>query len=167
MMKRAGLKQVKFNAFIPIGTGALLNKHHALTPDICREVSDVISSEITKNPDIAVEAGAFYQRVTLSRLEKKEGPTLGCGAGTSSLIINSDFTLSACDMLVESDRTSEPIAGPSDIGKFWVDNSLFQKWRGKPDVNNKVEFTNFSQVHQNGCHVAYNTYRENIFYDER
>lgn len=167
MMKRTGLTRVKFNAFIPIGTGALLEKHHALTAETCREVSNVISSETAKNPNIYVEAGAFYQRVTLSRLKKHEGPTLGCGAGTSSLIINSDFTLSACDMLVESDRTSGPITAPQDIGKFWTSNSLFKKWRGNPDINNEVEFTSFSQVHQNGCHVAYNTYRKNIFRDER
>ncbi|MFM0610028.1 radical SAM protein [Paraburkholderia sediminicola] len=167
MMKKAGLTRVKFNAFIPIGTGALLNKHHALTPEICREVTDVISSEIAKSPDIDVEAGAFYQRVTLSRLEKKEGPTLGCGAGTSSLIINSDFTLSACDMLVENDRTSEPITTPQDIGKFWTGNRLFKKWRGKADTDDAAEFASFSQVHQHGCHVAYNTYGKNIFTDER
>lgn len=165
MMKGSGLTRVKFNAFIPIGTGALLNKHHALTPEICREVSNLISSEITKNPHIAVEACAFYQRLTLST-KKKEGPTLGCGAGTSSLIINSDFTLSACDMLVESDRTSEPITAPDDIGRFWANNHLFAKWRGKPDTNNETEFASFSQVHQNGCHVAYTTYGRNVFNDE-
>ena len=39
-------------------------------------------------------------------------PTFGCGAGTSTLIINQDLTLSACDLLTEQDRTKISIDSP-------------------------------------------------------
>jgi MoaA/NifB/PqqE/SkfB family radical SAM enzyme len=155
-----GIQKIKFNAFIPIGTGGILTKTFSLTPEICR----FASSEIEKNnkifPHISIEAGAFYQRISFLR---STGPTFGCGAGTSTLVINSDFTLSACDMSVETDRTSEPIKEPEDIRDFWKNHILFKKWRGEFSEANKDSFEDFSQVHQNGCNLAYNAYRANVF----
>ncbi|HEY1212642.1 MAG TPA: radical SAM protein [Bryobacteraceae bacterium] len=163
MIDQLGISKVKFNAFIPIGTGAALTSEHALTSSICREAGELIASGGTRFPGIAVEAGAFYQTIRIERRKDADQPTLGCGAGTSSLIINSDLTLSACDMLVETDRTSKPINSPNDIGAFWRENALFQKWRGIPDDKNPTEAAEFSQVHQHGCHVAYRAYGKNIF----
>jgi MoaA/NifB/PqqE/SkfB family radical SAM enzyme len=157
------LKRIKFNAFIPIGTGSCLVQGHALTPAISAEVSGVIAAESKRFPDITVEAGAFHQIIEFQSPDKKTGPTLGCGAGTSSLIINSDFTLSACDMLVEQDRTSKEIENPADIGVFWREHQLFKKWRGQLRPDESLDAASFSDVHQHGCHVAYRAYGENIF----
>lgn len=66
-------------------------------------------------------------------------------------------------MLVEEDRTDMKISVPEDIEQIWKDHILFRKWRGQLDTSNLKSVSSFSGVHNNGCHLAYNVYKENIF----
>src|SRR5579883_369187 len=56
--------------------------------------------------------------------------TYGCGAGTTTLVLNPNLSVSACDLLTEEDRTGIPLSVPEEIDHLWQKGSLFQKWRG-------------------------------------
>ena len=159
-----GVKTLKFNAFIPIGTGKSLHQDYFLSASACRIIESDISRCTMEYPQIKVDAKAFdRESKKCSCVDKSK--TFGCGAGTTSIVINSDFTLSACDMLTESDRTSNPIQSPNDIERFWQADELFQRWRGKVRSKEIHTIKFFTDVHQRGCHVAFNSYQANIFED--
>lgn len=66
-------------------------------------------------------------------------------------------------MLVEEDRTSIKIDEQEDIERLWNSDRLFKKWRGETAESDLKSVRWFSGVHNNGCHFAYNAYKENIF----
>jgi MoaA/NifB/PqqE/SkfB family radical SAM enzyme len=167
LASRLSATGIKLNAFIPMGTGRLLARSHFLSPSTCNQIADDILACSARFPNLEVEAGAFVKKISMPTNRASSDSTFGCGAGTTSMIINSDLTLSACDMLVEEDRTSQPIGSPGRIGDLWQDDPLFRRWRGHKDVRRTPTIKSFDGVHQHGCHVAFNAYRANIFAGEQ
>ncbi|WP_126228710.1 radical SAM protein [Burkholderia ambifaria] len=161
-----GVAGIKLNAFIPIGTGRLLARQHFLSPDVCREIADAIVHYTSRFKGLEVEAGAFVKRIRLAPHRSSPDATFGCGAGTTSMIINSDLTVSACDMLVEEDRTERAIRSPADIDAMWRGDPLFRRWRGQGQGEHTRTIRSFDDVHQHGCHVAFNAYSRNLFTTE-
>lgn len=162
MAHEYGVKEIKLNAFIPTGTGSHLDQSHSLSPQTNKLVSSELLILSQKYPSIHVVAGAFFKEVKWHAKGTSSSSTFGCGASTTSLVINSDFSLSACDMLTEKDRT-QPINTAEDIQKFWDEDPIFLKWRGQLLTIDGDDSRSFSEVHQHGCHLAYSVYGENIF----
>lgn len=160
------VKRIKLNAFIPMGTGKLLARNHFLSSSMCMQIADTILMYTTRFPHLQVEAGAFVKTIHMPSKKDVAESTFGCGAGTTSMIINSDLTLSACDMLVEEDRTLLPISHSQEIGEKWLQDPLFNRWRSSDDGHRTQTIKSFDGVHQHGCHVAFNAYEENIFVAE-
>lgn len=167
LASRLNATGIKLNAFIPMGTGRLLARNHFLSPSTCNQIADDILMYSARFPDLKVEAGAFVKKIGMPTIRPSSDSTFGCGAGTTSMIINSDLTLSACDMLVEEDRTLQAIVSPSQIGGLWQHDPLFRRWRGHKDAHRTPTIKSFDGVHQHGCHVAFNAYRTNIFSGEQ
>lgn len=157
-----GVKEIKFSAFIPTGTGSDLDSSHGLTPSINKQVSSLLWTLTKEYPTIKIVPGAFLKEVKWYNKQTTPSSTFGCGAATTSLVINSDFSLSACDMLTEKDRTA-PVTASVNIQRAWDNDPVFLKWRGQILANSGSDASKFSEVHQHGCHLAYNVYGENIF----
>lgn len=158
-----GVAGIKFNAFIPIGTGRLLGGDHLLTPAVCKIIADSITHHASRFPDLELEGGAFVKRIHVLPRRLSADVTFGCGAGTTSMIINSDLTVSACDMLVEEDRTDRAIRSPAELDALWRHDPLFRRWRGQGQGERTRTIRSFDGVHQHGCHVAFNAYSRDLF----
>jgi len=78
------------------------------------------------------------------------------------MIINSDLTISACDLLIEQDRTRARAETPEDLDSIWRSDPLFRKWRGQGGSASLGPITSFEEVHQHGCHLAYSVYRKDV-----
>lgn len=160
-----GVREIKFNAFIPTGTGAELDFSHSLTPHMNKKVCEELWALNKEYPSINIVSGAFLKEVKWYKKNTAPPVTFGCGAATTSIVINSDFSLSACDMLTEKDRT-KPVLAANSIQRAWDEDPIFLKWRGHllATSNNDNDYKmNFEEVHQHGCHLAYNVYGANIF----
>lgn len=154
----SGTGQIKLAAFVPIGTGSAKAKELMLTDDDLKYLHSELPVVAAEFPDVLVESSFLAKRRACGSDADK---TLGCGAGTSSLIINNDMTLSACDILTEEDRTTEQVTKPEQIEELWRTDPIFQKWRGKCHGTTPT-IKDFDRVHLEGCHVAYATYGKNI-----
>lgn len=88
--------------------------------------------------------------------------TFGCGAGTTNIIINSDFTVSACDLLVEQDKTRIKVEEPEHLDHFWKTDDIFKKWRGL-ELPAAGPLKTFEGVHQHGCQVNFSSYEKDLF----
>jgi len=150
-----GVDELKLSAFMPIGTGSSSIDKYLLTKDDIIYIKNKLSYLIIKYDKVKVNT-AF-----IGSTYKNNCTTFGCGAGTNSIVINNDLTVSACDILTEEDRTKEIISKGDDIYKLWKDDILFKKWRREGN-GSTPSINNFSEVHGHGCHVAYSTYGRNI-----
>lgn len=157
----AGANELKLAAFVPLGTGSERAKHLMLDSHQVSLIKDSLPQLRCIYPNMRLET-AFLRDEAQANIAK-ERCTYGCGAGTHSMVINNDLSLSACDLLTEEDRTPFRINNPEDIEREWQKNNIFRKWRGMADPGDRTtSITDFSEVHQHGCHVAYNLYGKNI-----
>jgi MoaA/NifB/PqqE/SkfB family radical SAM enzyme len=155
----AGIDQLKLSAFVPIGTGKLAAPVLLLDRAMVLTVRSRLIELCAAHPELAVNSVFLpRQNDNCSRCQS----TFGCGAGTNSLVINQDLTISACDILVEEDKTSRKIAKPEDIQDFWTNELVFAKWRGITS-GRTISVSSFTNVHQMGCHVSATTYQEDLF----
>ncbi|MGZ3770338.1 MAG: radical SAM protein [Bdellovibrio sp.] len=115
---------VRIMPLIPVGTAAT-NSYLKLNPDIIKRIQQQINSGKKAHPKMKIVSGLDEALPT--------APTspFGCGAGTSHLIINSDLTLSACDLGTEVERTAQPISLPEEIKTTWNHHPIFTSWRSK------------------------------------
>ncbi|MCR6109003.1 radical SAM protein [Bacillus sp. A301a_S52] len=155
----AGVDQLKVGAFVPIGTGKTYRDEYALTNENVKYIKEELSILQEKHPKMQIDS-AFLSKGESSC---SNTTTFGCGAGTTDLIINSDLSLSACDILVEEDRTKVKVDKPEEIEYLWQNDPLFNKWRGKAPNDRTLNIKSFKEVHQEACHISYTTYKENIF----
>lgn len=153
--KEAGVQSIRLMPFLPIGTGGNNEVHHKLSNDDFTRCSDIISSQKHCFPDLKVNSYFTDLKPNCSSCNQS---TFGCGAGTTSLVINSDFSLSACDVMVEEDRTHKIVAA-NDIETYWNNHPLFSKWRGNAPSDSTPSLANFANVHLSGCHVLNQTYQ--------
>ncbi len=151
-----GVDRLKVGAFIPVGTGKLQQNILALTEQDTAYIRKTLHELKSKYPKITLES-AFCDN------DNKSSCSFGCGAGTSNLVVNSDLSLSACDLLVEEDRTKIRVQNPEEIEALWQTHPLFNKWRRlEPDAK-LPSIPSFTMVHQKKCQVAYSAYQRNIF----
>ena len=155
------IDQLKFAAFVPIGTGARERKRFMLRDNDVKIIRSRLPVLQAQFPSVKL-VSAFLPDA--SRCKDTTCGTFGCGAGTNSLVINNDMSLSACDILTEEDRTLERISDPSQIQKIWRSHEIFKKWRGESRGRTRT-IDDFTNVHQKGCQVAYATYGKNILAD--
>lgn len=152
-----GVDQLKLGGFVPIGTGAKNSNEYNLTRDIVIEVRETLIELQKSYPDLQVDSKFLPNESSCSSC------TFGCGAGTTNLVIKSDLSLAACDLLVEEDYTDMKINQPEDIEKIWNEHHIFRKWRGQAPKEYTNTIGSFENVHKMGCHVAYSTYTEDLF----
>lgn len=154
--KEIGIDQLKLAPFMPIGSGKINQDKFILNR------SDII--EIRKSLlDISKQTNKLQiKSIFIPTIENPDDINMSCGAGTYNLVINSDLTLSACDLLVEEDKTITSIRNVEDIEYLWLNSPIFQKWRGKVS-GNTISIRSFDDINKKGCHVANETYKEDIF----
>lgn len=115
---------VRIMPLIPIGTAALDNTLK-LDEESVANIQTQVEHGAAQFPNIKIADG-------LSKSLPHTTPSLmGCGAATSHMIINSDLTLSACDLGVETERTESPINRPEQIKEFWDQHPIFTNWRNE------------------------------------
>ncbi|PHD57115.1 A0A073K2N4 (Uncharacterized protein) [Bacillus mycoides] len=159
LAREVGVDQLKIGGFVPIGTGKEHTEEYNLTREIVLEVRRELIELQSKYPKLQIDSKFLPPKNSGCTSDC----TFGCGAGTTSLVLNSDLTLSACDMLVEEDRTKIKINSPKEIEYLWNNHPLFNKWRGLAPNETTQSINSFAQVHQEGCHVAYSAYEDNLF----
>ncbi len=115
---------VRIMPLIPIGTAAL-DTTLKLDEESVASIQSQVEKGTSEFPNLKVADG-------LSKSLPQTAPSLmGCGAGTTHMIINSDLTLSACDLGVETERTETPINTPEQIKELWTHHSIFNNWRNE------------------------------------
>lgn len=138
---------VRFEIFIPVGTG----EKNANDLKLSKKQIEMLKQQLSLYSNRYSELGIIVQHPYLNTATCSSKCTTGCGAGTTNIIINSDNSISACDILNEQDRTKYCFNSPEEIEEIWENDVLFKKWRGK---ESKSEFGDFTNVHQSNCHVA-------------
>ncbi|VVD63980.1 coenzyme PQQ synthesis protein E [Pandoraea iniqua] len=152
-----GVAEVKLAPFIPTGSGAKAAQALNLTPAVCRQITSALATYSAEYPSMKIDGGPFLRRVAIpSRVARQQG-TFGCGAGTTTIIINSDLSVSACDMKTQTERTTARLGEGISLVDVWLNSPLFLRWRGQ------TESADFAGVHQHGCHLAYKTYGNDLF----
>jgi len=157
-----GAGKIRIMAFAPVGTGEKHKDELLLNREVTLHVRAQLKSLAKQFPHLLIDS-PFILPEEESCGGCPSSSTLGCGAGTSTLIMNNNLSISACDLLTEEDRTSVKVDKPEDIEKIWLEDRLFLKWRGLSEDSTTRTIQSFSDVHQHGCHVVNQTYRENIF----
>lgn len=109
-----GVQELRIIPFIPLGTGEEKRDELFLTS---KEIESFLK-KISKRGNIKIS----------SYFERNRGE-LGCGAGTISVVVNSDLTLSACDLLTKIEKTSQKITKEEDFFKIWKEDEIFEDWR--------------------------------------
>ncbi len=115
---------VRIMPLIPIGTASLdtglkLDEHSVAS------IQAQVARGSEQFPQLKISDG-------LAKTLPHTPPSLmGCGAGTTHMIINSDLTLSACDLGVETERTETSISQPEQIKEVWDHHPIFNKWRNE------------------------------------
>ncbi|WP_119396559.1 radical SAM protein [Salinibius halmophilus] len=143
------VKNLKITPFLPIGSGQSIKD---LSLSIDQETNlKFLVDEHKKSHTTPIITGYFSRT---SNCDKD--CTFGCGAGTYSAIINSDFTISACDMLTESDRTKETIENPKKLPDLWNNDPVFRKWRGLEKEASAKGIRSFHGVHKSPCFLKEN-----------
>lgn len=155
---RLGAQVLRLNAYMPVGTGEAIASDLLSHVEV-RQARESVSHLKTLYPSIKVDPGFFSPQsiVSFDRMPQKKS-TFGCGAGTNTLIINSDFTVSACDLLMERDRSLIAASRPEDIDRAWKEDAIFLKWRGRQQQASLGRIASFADVHQHGCHLAHHVY---------
>ncbi len=149
LSERLGVDKLRLELYIPMGQGTRMQSEYTLTEKQLLFTMKMI--EYLRTLGSNVELISPFD-VYLN----KSGCAQGCGAGTTTMVINSDLSISACDMLTESDATDVKINKPSEIKKIWLEHKIFEKWR-HPEHNlacsNKA-----NSLCQTGCALANQVY---------
>lgn len=124
----------RFELFLPITNNSINNKLKLKKEDLkCIKIQ---FKEINKK-----------YKDTIFPITTKQG----CGAGIYSVVINSDFTLSPCDLLAEKIKTKDSVNPENFVDVLNNDNNL-KIWR---NINNKVDNVK--------CRAAAYCYKGNIY----
>jgi MoaA/NifB/PqqE/SkfB family radical SAM enzyme len=150
------IRAIRLMPFAPIGTGGENQELLKLKKADLKEIGLEITQLMKKYPELYVDSYFLQYTKEFNCIGCKKSP-FGCGAGTTDLIINSDFSLSACDLLAEFDKTI-PIGDVSDIKKYWLENPLFNKWRGKSQNEKNYLLNNFDLANKGGFHILNQVY---------
>ena len=152
-----GVDKLRFQLFVPIGTGAVNQEDLNLDIQIAFELKKEIESLVKESRDIEVQS-PFPSSNSVTACAKTA--LSGCGAGTTTCVINSDMTISACDLMTETDRTTIKASTPADFERLWNQDRVFPKWRGEYSHDENHPYRDVNEV---TCQAAYLSYKENIF----
>lgn len=119
-----GVQEVKFAAFVPVGSGALSGLDLRLNVDICREISNVVRIASQAYPTLKIDGGPFVKRLSFMPRDRASTSTFGCGAGTTTIVINSDLSVSACDMQTQTDRTTQALGRGATLSDLWLHSRI-------------------------------------------
>lgn len=111
LMRDLGLKKLRIEYYIPI------NRSNDL-----KSVDNIkmtkLEEELIKNSgDIQIQTPRFDEKTS-------------CGAGIYNCVLNSDLTISPCDLLTHKYR-SKKINDINDFQEFWQHDPCFIEWRKK------------------------------------
>ncbi|MFK5276518.1 radical SAM protein [Lactococcus lactis] len=117
MCATLGCRELRLMPFMPMGTGLLEKERLFMDYEgLVRACSDL------KIPDNLI--------VTTYLKEENTAETLGCGAGTTACVINSDLTLSACPVVSQTQKSIEKLGNDgSSFDYIWGTSSIFNIWR--------------------------------------
>lgn len=108
------VKIIRFIPFIPIGNGKEI-KDLFISP---KELKNILKSLSIPN----------NLKISTYNFENKKN-TCGCGAGITTVVINSDLTISACDLYSDIEKTSDSFDSLNSFYNLWKENSIFNSWR--------------------------------------
>jgi MoaA/NifB/PqqE/SkfB family radical SAM enzyme len=144
-----GARAVKLALFVPFGTGAQAQHMRLLPADIVK-ARHFIEESRTLFPSVEIDSDLNVPVSVKTPCHK----TYGCGAGTTTLVLNPNLSIAACDLLMEEDRMGLPLETPEEIDSLWQKGRLFHKWRGLDPSACTRSIPSFEGVHSSGCHVA-------------
>lgn len=152
------LDEIRFEVFVPTGIGATNSSILKLDSKELDYAKNIILENKAKNK-IKITS-PFKEKSSMNNCQSSCS-TYGCGAGTTNMIINSNMSLAACDLLFQKD-TTKPIQNIEQLENLWLNDKIFKKWRGliEPETN---EYGDFKTVNQDQCYLSKISYPNYIF----
>ena len=112
LVEKYQLDLARFELFVPLGNGEKNIENLGLLPEHIENISEIISSNLGKT-------NIRFPLISAQR---------GCGAGEIFCVINSDFSVSPCDLLASVAKT-KPINNMEDLIYVWNNSNTFIDWR--------------------------------------
>ncbi|SHK29950.1 radical SAM/SPASM domain-containing protein [Paramaledivibacter caminithermalis] len=137
---------LRFELFIPLGSG----KNNKSELDLDNE-----SLKFLKKKMLSATSNRVKLIFPLFNSE------FGCGAGYFSCVINSDFTVSPCDMLIETQKTS-PIHSVDELQDIWKNSEFFQNWRNFKINDDYCNTCDYVSKCNYGCRASALAYNSNF-----
>lgn len=137
---------LRVELFLPLGTGAENSRELAFTEETLPHVRKIIR-EISSEK-IRIEKPVFDS-------------VLGCGAGSHTCIMNTDFTLSPCDMLSDLYK-SGAVQNINDFKREWQASDAFAAWRNIEVDDGYCLSCQLSNSCGYGCRASALAYRGSI-----
>lgn len=157
LARKVDAQELKLSLFVPMGTGARMRDMLLTSADV-QHARILIKKFRSLYPELKINSDLDIP----DNIGTQCGSCFGCGAGTTTLVLNPDFSISACDLLMEEDRCVLPTKSPYEIDDLWKKGVLFQKWRGCAPKESTKSVQNFEGVHQNGCHLVNSLYGDEL-----
>ncbi|MCL1935334.1 MAG: radical SAM protein [Defluviitaleaceae bacterium] len=134
--KSIGVSGVRFELFLPIGNGEKVEDSFSIIDNMY-----TIRKNLLKYSD--------DKFVTLPIFKSQ----YGCGAGTINCMINSDLTISPCDLLVSYIRSAKTIID-SSLRDVWLNDYSFLKWNSNSVDDDFCNSCNHSNMCGKGCKAS-------------
>lgn len=117
-VKKLGINKLRLEYYIPI-----VNRNDQINTITDEMMTDLYANLIKNNDtDVKIQYPRFDDNI-------------GCGAGIYNCVINSDFSISPCDLLTEKYRTTQ-IKNIEDFQNYWNHDKSFIEWRKKMNCYN-------------------------------
>lgn len=117
-VKKLGINKLRLEYYIPI-----VNRDDQINTITDEMMTDLYANLIKNNDtDVKIQYPRFDDNI-------------GCGAGIYNCVINSDFSISPCDLLTEKYRTTQ-IKNIEDFQNYWNHDKSFIEWRKKMNCYN-------------------------------
>ena len=111
-MEKFGLKKLRIEYYIPINSNKFFDK---ITDAEMSNLCDTLINN--NNNNIILQYPRFDDNV-------------GCGAGIFNCVLNSDLSISPCDLLTHKYKSAE-IHNINDFAEYWNNSKCFVNWRKK------------------------------------
>lgn len=108
------IKEIRLIPFIPIGDGEKIKDLYILP----NKLKNILKTLLIPK-GIEIYTYSFEDKTN----------TCGCGAGQTSVVINEDLTLSACDLYTDFEKTEVSFNNLENFYKIWKEDKIFTKWR--------------------------------------
>jgi len=112
LIEKLKIKKFRIEYYIPVNKNEYF---HSVTYDEMTKLCNTL--KLNKPDNVMIQFPKFDSRT-------------GCGAGIYNCILNSDLTISPCDLLTHKYR-SKPVDNIELFQKFWLEDLSFIQWRRK------------------------------------